>query len=134
MDQPLPGLPVFDGARINLFVVRFCQPLFSAAVIAYVESRGEVDTARNALYAVVPSPEVPRDWMRMWAVSLANAARWRQHSALNAWLMMCRLNGQAVMARGVLPEDKARMALLHQTGAKAGEASARLRALLAIPS
>jgi hypothetical protein len=132
--QPLPGLPVFDGARINLFMLRFCQPLFSAALIAFVESHVEDDAARNALCAVVPSPEVPRDWMRMWAVSLANAARWRQHPELNAWLMKCRLNGQAVMARGLSPEDSTRMALLRQTGTKAGEAAARLPALLAMPA
>lgn len=132
--QPLPGLPVFDGARINLFMVRFCQPLFSAALIAFVESHVEDDAARNALCAVVPSPEAPRDWMRMWAVTLSNTARWRQHPELNAWLMKCRLNGQAVMARGVSPQDNARLALLQQTGAKAGEAAARLPALLAMPS
>ena len=132
--QPLPGLPVFDGARINLFMVRFCQPLFSAALIAFVESHVEDEAERNALCSVVPSPELPRDWMRMWAVSLANASRWRQHPALNAWLTKCRLNGQAVMARGVLPEDSARVALLRQTGAKAGEAAARLPALLAMTS
>jgi len=132
--QPLPGLPVFDGGRINLFMVRFCQPLFSAALIAFVESHVEDDAARNALCAVVPSPEVPRDWMRMWAATLANTARWRQHPALNAWLMTCRLNGQAVMARGVSPDDSARMALLRETGAKAAEAAARLPALLVMPS
>ena len=132
--QPLPGLPVFDGARINLFMVRFCQPLFSAALIAFVESHVEGDAERNALCAVVPSPELPRDWMRMWAATLANTARWRQHPALNAWLMKCRLNGQAVMARGLSPDDSARIALLQQTGAKAGEAAARLPALLAMPS
>jgi hypothetical protein len=132
--QPLPGLPVFDGARINLFMVRFCQPLFSAALIAFVESHVDDEPARNALCAVVPSPEVPHDWMRMWAASLANAARWRAHPALNAWLMKCRLNGQAVMARGISPDDSARMALLHQTGAKAAEAAARLPALLAMAS
>lgn len=130
--QPQPGLPVFDGGRINLFMVRYCQPLFSAALIAFVESHVEGDAARNALCSVVPSPELPRDWLRMWAVTLANGARWRQHPALNAWLMNCRLNGNAVMARGVSPDDKARMALLHATGAKAAEAAARLPALLAM--
>jgi hypothetical protein len=128
--QPLPGLPVFDGARINLFMVRFCQPLFSAALIAFVESHVTDEAECNTLCTVVPSPEVPRDWMRMWAVSLANGARWRAHPALNAWMMKCRLNGQAVMARGVLPEDTARMALLKQVGAKSAEAAARLPALL----
>ena len=130
--QPLPGLPVFDGPRINLFMVRHCQPLFSAAVIAFVESQVHDDAERNALCAVTPSPEVPQDWLRMWAVSLANAGRWRKHPALQAWLMRCRLNGQAVMVRGVAPDDSARMALLMATGKQAGEAAARLPALLAM--
>jgi hypothetical protein len=133
IQQP-PGLPVFDGPRINLLMVRFCQPLFSAALIAFVESHIEGDDARNALCTVVPSPEVPRDWLRMWAVSLGNAARWRTHPALNAWLMKCRLNGQAVLARGISPDDVARMALLRQTGVKAAEAAARIPTLLAMPS
>lgn len=45
------------------------------------------------------------DWLRMWAVSLANAARWRQHAGLQAWLMQCRLNVFAVYLRGVKPDD-----------------------------
>jgi len=48
--------------------------------------------------------------------------------------MKCRLNGQAVMARGVSPDDSTRMSLLRETGVKAGEAAARLPALLAMPS
>jgi hypothetical protein len=129
--QPLPGLPVFDGSRVNLFMVRFCQPLFSAAVIAYVESHVADPTEQNAMCRVSPSPEVPHDWLRMWAVSLANAARWRHHAGLNAWLMRCRLNGQAVMAREIAPDDATRMALLLAAGKKAGDAAARLPALLA---
>ncbi|MFT5933235.1 MAG: hypothetical protein ACI9M6_000275 [Hydrogenophaga sp.] len=130
--QPLPGLPVFDGARINLLMVRFCQPLLSAALIAFVESHVGDAAERNALCTVVPSPETPADWVRMWAVSLANGARWRANPALHAWSMQCRLNSQAVMARGVSPDDRARMALLVETGKKAGEAAARLPALMAM--
>jgi hypothetical protein len=48
--------------------------------------------------------------------------------------MKCRLNGQAVMARGVAPDDTARMALLQETGAQAGRAAERLPALLAMPA
>ena len=67
----------------------------------------------------------------MWAVTLANTARWRQHAGLQAWLMQCRLNAIAVFVRGVKPDDTARLALLKQMGAKAGAAGARLPALLA---
>jgi hypothetical protein len=125
-----PVLPVFDGARINLFMVRTCQPLFSAAVIAYVESHVTDPTEKNALCTVVPSPERPIDWLRMWAVTLANTARWRQHAGLSAWLLQCRLNGFAVYMRGVKPDDTARLALVQQMGAKAGAAGAKLPALL----
>ena len=130
--QPLPGLPVFDGMRVNLFMVRFCQPLFSAALIAFVESHVSDEAQRNALCTVVPSPETPGDWLRMWAVTLANTSRWRQHAGLNSWLNRCRLNGQAVLARGVTPDDKDRMALLKETGIQAAAAAARLPALLAM--
>jgi hypothetical protein len=127
-----PGLPVFDGGRINLMMVRWCAPTFSAALIAFVESHVGDEAERNALCTVVPSPEAPADWMRMWAVSLANGARWRAHPALNAWSMQRRLNSQAVLARGVTPDDRARVALLREMGRKAGEAAARLPALMAM--
>jgi hypothetical protein len=126
-----PALPVFDGDRINLFMVRTCQPLFSAAVIAYVESHVADLAEKQALCQGVPVPLLPIDWLRMWLASLANGARWRQQAGLNAWLMKCRLNGIAVMTRGVSPDDSARMALLQEMGAKSGRAAAKLQVLLA---
>jgi hypothetical protein len=129
--QPLPGLPVFAGDTIHLFMVRWCQPTLSAALIAYTESHYTDAAEMNALCAVVPSPDEPLDWLRMWAATLANMARWRQHPPLQAWLMQCRLNSAAVMMRGVAPDDDERMALAKASGEKAGLAAARLQALLA---
>ena len=129
--QPPPGLPVFDGDRINLFMVRTCQPTFSAALIAYVEAHVDDAAHQNALCGVVPSPEQPIDWLRMWAVTLANGARWRQHSGLNAWLSKCRLNAQAVFAQGVTADDAPRLALMKTVGTRAAAAAAKLPALLA---
>jgi hypothetical protein len=111
-------------------MLRMCQPLFSAALIAYVESHMADAAEQNALCRPVPSPEVPSDWVRMWAVSLANLGRWRQNAALNAWLMRCRLNGAAVQMRGVSPDDAARMALVKAMGASAAAAGANLPVLL----
>jgi hypothetical protein len=79
----------------------------------------------------VPSPERPIDWLRMWAVTLANTARWRQHAGLQAWLMQCRLNAIAVYVRGLKPDDTERLTLLGQMVARAGAAGARMPALLA---
>jgi hypothetical protein len=126
-----PPVPIFDADQINLLMVRTCQPTFSAAVIAWVESHGSGEADKNALCGVVPSPERPIDWLRMWAATLANAGRWRPQVELNTWLMQCRLNSLAVFTRGLQPDDQARMALLKSMGAKSAAAAARLAELLA---
>lgn len=129
--QPIPDVPVFESDRINLLMVRWCQPLFSAALIAYVESHLANVDEKNALCRVVPSPEVPTDWLRMWAITIMNAASWRQNDGLREWLSHCRLNNINAMMRGVKPDDDTKMALLRESGAKAAAAAAKLPALLA---
>lgn len=129
--QMAPDVPVFDGDTINLLMVRTCQPLFSGALIAYVESHLDGDAAKNAMCRPVPGPERPIDWVRMWAVTLANTASWRQHAGLQAWLRQCRLHSLAVMMRGMQPGDTAQMALLKEAGMKSAAAAAKLPALLA---
>jgi hypothetical protein len=129
--QVPPDLPVFDGDQINLLMVRWCQPVFSAALIAYVESHVTHPDEQNTLCRVVPSPERPVDWLRMWGVTLANTASWRQNAGLSDWLSHCRLNSLNAMMRGVKPDDTAKMALLQEIGPKAAAAAARVPALLA---
>src|SRR5262245_52072374 len=116
--QP-PDVPVFDGKRINLLMVRTCQPVFSAALIAWVESH------------VVPSPEPPIDWLRMAAPNFKNGRRWRQHDGLSAWLARCRLNLVAVFMPGVTPGDTDRVRLVERMRAKSARAEERLATLLA---
>jgi hypothetical protein len=129
--QPPPAVPVFDGDRINLLMVRFCQPVFSAAIIAFVESHFDDPAEKNALCAPVPSPERPTDWLTMWAASLANQGRWRQNERLSKWLAQCRLNNVTAMMRGVRPDDVAKFARLNEVGAKAAAAAAKLPTLIA---
>lgn len=130
--QGRPPLPVFDGDRINLLLVRSCQPLFSAAVIAYVESHFSGLAEQNALCAVVPTPESPALYPRMWAVTFANLRRWSKHPAMAAWLARCRLNYVTVMLHGATPEASERLARLSLAMAKASlVAAARIPALLA---
>jgi hypothetical protein len=105
--------------------------VFSAALIAYVESHVAELAEQNSICAVVPSPEAPIDWLRMWAVNLRNMGRWRQHAGLSTWLLRCRLNGMAVYLRGVKPDDPTRIALLQQLGTSSAAAAAKLPALLA---
>jgi hypothetical protein len=125
-----PPMPVFDGDRINLLFVRWCQPVFSAALIGYVESHFDDQVEMNRLCQVVPTPERPIDWLRMWAVTLSNVGQWGRHAELNAWLKQCRLNNVTAMMRGVAPDDAAKRALVKVSAIKAAAAAARLPALL----
>ena len=45
--------------------------------------------------------------------------------------MRCRLNANAIVMRGVKPDDAARMALVKESGTKAVQALERIPALLA---
>jgi hypothetical protein len=129
--QTPPAVRIFEEARINLLMVRFCQPLFSSALIAYVESHVANRDEKNALCTPVPSPELPIDWLRMWQVGLVNATRWRANDGLRAWLSQCRLNNLNTMMRGMRPDDAAKLELLKESGAKATIAAAKIPALLA---
>ena len=128
---PPPGIPVFDGDRINLLMVRFCQPLFSAALIAFVESHFNDPVEKNAFCAVVPTPDRPTDWLRMWATTLANQARWQRNERVRNWLAQCRLNNAVAMMRGAKPNDEVKLERFKEAAAKAGAAAAKLPDLIA---
>lgn len=130
--QPPPNAPIFEGEVIHLQMVRTCQPLFSAALVAWLEAHVEGNAARNAMARPIAGPERPVDWLRMWGVTLANTGAWRANPALMAWLAQCRLNGQAVMMRGMQPGDERRMGLLREVGQRSPAAAARIPALLAM--
>lgn len=128
----LPAMPVFDGDRINLLMLHSCQPLFSAAVIAYVESHFRDLAEMNALCTVVPPPEQLSSWLRMWAVTFANHRRWGKHAAMAAWLSRCRLNYLTAVLHGAKPDATDKLVRLKVSMAKASvAAAARAPALLA---
>lgn len=122
---------VFDGDRIHLLMLRTCQPVFSAAQIAWVESHVSDPAEKAALCTAVPLPEVPADFVSMWAASAQNASRSRQNAALSAWLMQCRLNAMGLFLRGLPAGDPRHDALVQRIGQSAAAARARLPALMA---
>ncbi|MBA4261353.1 MAG: hypothetical protein C0443_04855 [Comamonadaceae bacterium] len=129
--QPAPAVPVFDGDRINLLMVSWCRPMFSAALIAQVESTLNDDAQKNRLCVPVPVPERPADWLTLWAVTLANAQRWRQVPPVEAWLRASRLNTLAVLLNGARSEDPLHQDLLRASATKAQAAAPNLQRLLA---
>jgi hypothetical protein len=113
-----------DGQAIDSTTAKACR---SAA-------GGKGGRRRRRLAARAPgaaqSPARPADWLLMWAVTLANIARWRANPGLRAWLSQCRLNNMTAVMRGVKPDDSAKLALLREIGAKAGLAATKLPSLI----
>ena len=109
--------PIFERDRINLQMVRWCQPAFSAAVAAFVESLDISDSEKAALFTPVPAPDVPRDWLVIWLETIKNMSRWAQNERLTAWLKQCRLNTTAVYTKGRRPAPIAPSALSSRSSA-----------------
>ncbi|MCA0375586.1 MAG: NAD(P)/FAD-dependent oxidoreductase [Gemmatimonadetes bacterium] len=128
---PPPPVPVFEDGRINLLMVRTCQPTFSGALIGLIAAVESDTAARNALAHPVVSPNRPIDWLRMWAGTIRNRVAWAQHPAVDAWLRATRLDPIAIMARTVGPDDGEQLALLRRLRDTMMQAGVRLPALLA---
>jgi hypothetical protein len=97
---------VFDGDRITLQTVRTCQPVFSAALIAHVETAYADDDAKNALCLPIPNPEVPLDWLRMMRTYNENQIRWFDEPDMMAWLDSARLNVLSHATAAVSPRAR----------------------------
>ncbi len=82
--------PVFEGNLITLQSLAMCQQVFSASVIAYVESRYSDDEIMNGLCQVVPHPEFPKDFIACSVATNQNTERWLR--AFPRWLVGNRLS------------------------------------------
>ena len=94
-----PIQPIFNGERITLQTVRFCQQVFSAAFIARVELGPIEEATKNELCAVVPHPDNDFDYFSATLGNLLNAARWNADPDLARWLMESRLDGFSELGR-----------------------------------
>ncbi len=100
-----PSTPVFDGDRITLQWVRTCQPTFSAAFIGFIESTFADEAVKNRICSPIVPPTVPRDWLRMLQVELANRHCWTEFPEINDWMVASRLDPFAKVARTRLGAD-----------------------------
>jgi hypothetical protein len=123
--------PIFQPGRIAPQLVRNCQPMFSAALIAFVETLDLSDDEKNRLCQVVPLPEKPIDWLRMQAVVMLNQYQWTRVEAIKQWLEGARLDGFAGRLRAAGKTDPVIQALGQRFKAAAFPAAAKPQALLA---
>jgi hypothetical protein len=126
-----PSRKAFAGNAINIQMLRSCQPVFSAAITAHIELAFHSDAEKNALCQPVPLPEEPIDWLKMWAVNLANSHAWGKDENLRAWLCQSRLDGLSAAIARIAPGDAAKIAQLNRYRAARSKAMVNVRQLLA---
>jgi hypothetical protein len=124
-----PPVPVFAPDRITLQNVQYCSPLFSAALIGYVEATRDDLADQNRLCPPNPAPDTPDDWARTVATGTLAAAQWRREPDFAGWLDSCRLNVTAGLRSRA--DDPDLGAALARVGAAGRSGTERLLALMA---
>jgi hypothetical protein len=100
-----PSTPIFAGDRITLQWVRTCQPAFSAALIGFVEATFTDEAEKNRVCTPIVPPTVPRHWLEMFRVELANRATWTEHPEIDDWMARSRLDMFTKVARARVGTD-----------------------------
>ena len=91
--EPRPPLPVFQGDKIVLQMVRLAQPAFSAALTAYVEARYTDEAQKNKLCGTVPFPHTLDGYPLAMVANMWNQFHWSQDAGLRQWIRASRLDG-----------------------------------------
>jgi NAD(P)-binding Rossmann-like domain len=126
-----PQIPIWSGNRINVQMIRTCQPTFSAALIGFIEATFADREQKNALCEPVPNPVLDTDWLRMLAVTTRNRVAWRAHPNIEEWLVKSRLNTLFAAPARVKPDETGKMAVLMRLHEASSAGMAKLPQLLA---
>lgn len=86
-------VPVFEGNRITIQMVRAALFSISAAAIAFVEASGVSIEEGNHLCQPIHAPNTDIDWLRLALADLKTLGRWGQNKALRNWQSGHRLTG-----------------------------------------
>ena len=124
-----PAVPVFDGDRITLQMVRMPAPTFSAALAAWVEVHIGDEARRNELCTPCPLPDAVGDYPQTELANLRNQLIWSSEPELRRWIRDSRLDGFGKVARAVTPDQTDRMAVLTALRDRAWPAAANLQLL-----
>jgi hypothetical protein len=124
-----PAVPVFDGDRITLQMIRMPAPTFSAALAAWVEVHIGDEARRNELCTPCPLPDTVADYPQTELANLRNQLVWSSEPELRRWIRDSRLDGFGKVARAVTPDQTDRMAVLTALRDRAWPAAANLQRL-----
>lgn len=100
-----PTVPVFDGDRITLQMIRIPQSAISSALVAFIETTYDDDTAKNALARPIPIPDTIEDYLTCAFLNMTNQKAWAEAKPVKEWMVASRLDGYAKTITNLDPED-----------------------------
>ena len=118
---------VFDGEKITLQTVRFCQQVFSAAFIAHIDASYSSEEDKNSLCTVVPHPNTASDWLRVTLAHAINQLAWNADKSLNEWLGNSRLDAFTQPVNSTLQPSEAMLTAMEKITKYGPEALAKLQ-------
>ncbi|WP_427452669.1 NAD(P)/FAD-dependent oxidoreductase [Litorimonas sp. WD9-15] len=122
--------PIFNGDVITPQTVRAYQPVFSAAMAAWIECNIELETDKNGLMGVVPLPDDLDTFIRMTAANMMNQVLWGQNKKLRHWMRESRLDGFSKMVSDVKETDTEKVAILQKLRNNGMGAMAKLQSFM----
>ncbi len=88
-----PSVPVFNGDRITIQMIRAGLICFSAAFTAHIEATQADEAEKNELCLPMQVGSSNVDWLRLTLADLRSGRRWGADKALRRWVSEHRLSG-----------------------------------------
>lgn len=114
MPKDLP--PVFNGDEINLHMIRPFQPLFGAALIAFLEAKVPDDAARAACTHTVNFHNTPAEYVAEMLPAMMNQGAWSKVPPVKAWMERTRLQAINHLLPGFDPTDVKKVEMMSRFG------------------
>ncbi|MBP6530522.1 MAG: hypothetical protein KA260_10400, partial [Burkholderiales bacterium] len=126
-----PSLPIFQPNKLVLQIVRMPQPVFSAALVAYVEAHYDGDEVKNQICATVPFPDSLAGYLPATMANMMNQLKWGQDKTLRQWIGSTRLDWSGKVMAKVDPADQEKQAILAKFKTCARGAMVNMQRLMA---
>lgn len=108
--------PVFDGDTININLIRPFQPLFGAALIAFLEAKVPDPNLRYACTHTVNFHDTPAQYIAEMMPAMLNQGAWSKVPAVKEWMERTRLQAVNHLMVGFDPDDAEKMDMLKRFG------------------
>lgn len=127
----VPLLPVFNGNRITIQVLRFPMIPFSAALIAFLEVMFSDDNDKSKLASPVPFPYNLEDYLQTLKTDMENRVQHGRDPLVRDWIARSRLDGYTAIAQSIDAADEKKQNILNRARQSGKPAYLNLQRLIA---